>query len=307
MQQNASSSSASNTNRLMDQPPNYSSYCTGPDQERIKAARFAQVNARLKAAKCLSYEKKIYYLTEYDEIEQASRELLNWVNKNIPDGVGLLPVGFDMEWPFTYRTGPLKTALIQFSFSLNVCYLFQVWKFDTLPQSLIELVRHPKLLLHGNKIKNDLRKLGRDFKEVGDTDPLVARCCDLGSYANRVLNVGENWSMERLVKEFLKTNINKDKAVRMSEWNRILSEEQQIYAAIDVIASQLVFQKIRYLEEKHKTEEEIKVLLLELEKDFEREDREKRNDLDELLVEYERIQMILNKSPPPTPSTQENL
>lgn len=75
----------------------------------------------------------------------------DWIN-NITEE-GQLPVGFDMEWPFTYTTGPLKTALIQFSFSTNVCYLFQVWKHKTLPESLVNLVHHKKLLLHGNCIK----------------------------------------------------------------------------------------------------------------------------------------------------------
>lgn len=47
-----------------------------PNEERTKAARVAQVNARLKAANCLTYDKKIYYLTEFDEISQAAQELL---------------------------------------------------------------------------------------------------------------------------------------------------------------------------------------------------------------------------------------
>lgn len=85
--------------------------------------------------------------------------------------------------------------------------------------------------------RSDLRKLGRDFPDVGNTDQLVADCCDLGLYANRVLKINERWSMARLVKELLKTNIDKDKAVRMSEWNQVLTEEQQIYAAIDVYVS----------------------------------------------------------------------
>lgn len=102
-----------------------------------------------------------------------------------------------------------------------------------------------------------MRKLARDFPNVGSVNKLIEDCCDLGQYANRVLGISERWSMARLVQEFvshaklflqgifevyfeifqLRTSINKDKAVRMSEWNQILSEQQQIYAAIDVYVS----------------------------------------------------------------------
>lgn len=71
-------------------------------------------------------------------------------------------------------------------------------------------------------------------------------------------------------------------------------------------ASQLIYQKIKELEEKQRLEEENKLLLLELQLDFEREEARQRDDMftEQLLLEYERIQMILNKSPPKSQQTQ---
>lgn len=62
-------------------------------------------------------------------------------------------MGFDMEWPFTYSTGPGKTALIQLCTNLDVCFLFQVYCLKELPKSLITLLQHEKLILHGVCIK----------------------------------------------------------------------------------------------------------------------------------------------------------
>uniref|UniRef100_A0A336MTB5 3'-5' exonuclease n=1 Tax=Culicoides sonorensis TaxID=179676 RepID=A0A336MTB5_CULSO len=237
-----------------------------PEEQRRR------INQNLRDLNYLSYENKIYYLSEYDEIRNAAQEILDWLNNIKEDGQ--IPVGFDMEWPFSYQTGPYKTALIQFSFSLDVCYLFQVWKLDTLPKSLVELIHHEKLLLHGICIKNDIRKLGRDFPNVGSVDKLVANCCDL------------------------ETGINKDKAVRASQWDKMLSEEQKIYAAIDVYASQLIFRKIKEKEEKRKTEAQINHLLTELEIDFKKEHQEEKDNeiINELRAEYENLKRLLESN-----------
>lgn len=63
-------------------------------------------------------------------------------------------------------------------------------------------------------------------------------------------------------------------------------------------ASQLIYQKIKELEDKQKTEAENSHLLLQLQEDFKKEEVFKSDDLftQELLVEYERIQVILNQS-----------
>lgn len=58
-----------------------------------------------------------------------------------------------MEWPFNYVSGPGKTALIQLCTNVDVCFLFQVYSLKELPKSLITLLQHEKLILHGVRIK----------------------------------------------------------------------------------------------------------------------------------------------------------
>ena len=62
-------------------------------------------------------------------------------------------VGFDMEWSFSFQTGPDRTAVIQISPDLNICYILHVSKFKNLPKSLSEFLAHPNVRLTGNNIK----------------------------------------------------------------------------------------------------------------------------------------------------------
>lgn len=65
----------------------------------------------------------------------------------------LTVIGFDLEWPFNFTTGPGKTAVIQISPNLNQCYILHVSKLKNLPKSLSELLTHPNTRLTGNNIK----------------------------------------------------------------------------------------------------------------------------------------------------------
>lgn len=62
------------------------------------------------------------------------------------------PIAFDMEWPWNPVTGSKKTALIQFCLNVDVCYLFQVYTLQRLPNSLINLMQHDNVILNGNCI-----------------------------------------------------------------------------------------------------------------------------------------------------------
>lgn len=64
-----------------------------------------------------------------------------------------LVIGFDMEWPFSFQTGPGKTALIQISPNLDIAYLLHVSGIKNLPANLCEFLAHPKVRLTGNNIK----------------------------------------------------------------------------------------------------------------------------------------------------------
>lgn len=65
----------------------------------------------------------------------------------------LFVVGFDMEWPFNFVDGPGKTAVIQISSSFTECIILHVSALKTIPKSLTEFLKHPKVRLAGVNIK----------------------------------------------------------------------------------------------------------------------------------------------------------
>lgn len=67
--------------------------------------------------------------------------------------VDFIPLAFDMEWPFSFKTGPGKSALIQVCYDINICYLFQISELSRLPRPLTILLKHPKVRCHGVNIK----------------------------------------------------------------------------------------------------------------------------------------------------------
>lgn len=65
----------------------------------------------------------------------------------------IVPVGFDLEWPFNFQTGSGKTALAQICLSEEVCHLLHLYNLKKLPASLIALLTHSKVKLVGVNIK----------------------------------------------------------------------------------------------------------------------------------------------------------
>lgn len=186
----------------------------------------------------VDYDGRIRYLNDFYEIAEAFENLTKKVEMmagdDDDDKVG---VAFDMEWTFSFQTGPERTSLIQVCIDLDECYLFHLPQLKKLPASLSVFLSHPRVRLHGVNIKNDLRKLERDFPMV-KAEPMVENCIDLGVWYNEVFNSSGRWSMERLVLQTLRLRIDKSRQVRMSKWHIFpLSANQQKYAAIDVFVS----------------------------------------------------------------------
>lgn len=67
--------------------------------------------------------------------------------------VDVIPIAFDMEWPFSFQTGPGKSAVIQMCADINLCYIFHISKLSELPKSILDVVYHPKVIIHGVSIK----------------------------------------------------------------------------------------------------------------------------------------------------------
>ena len=148
-----------------------------------------------------------------------------------------VPVSFDLEWTFNYQSGPQPTSLLQVCLNLNQCYIVQMSELKKIPASLSVFLNHKKTILHGVNIKNDLRKLAKDFP-CFNGDKLIEKCCDLGEFYNKVFNSAERWSLERLAIQCFKERIDKSRHLRMSNWSRPpLSQKQLMYASIDVYVS----------------------------------------------------------------------
>ncbi|XP_011204128.2 Werner Syndrome-like exonuclease [Bactrocera dorsalis] len=205
----------------------------------------------------IKYKGAIKYHTEGHEIAEASDLIFQWVEKQVH--TELVPMAFDMEWPFSFQTGPGKSAVIQICVEEHCCYIFQLTNLKRLPAALVALLKHPKVRLHGVNIKNDFRKLARDFPEV-NADHLIEKCVDLGVWCNQVCQTGGRWSLDRLANYVVEQTVDKNKKVRMSKWHVIpLDENQLLYAAIDVYIGQVIYRELEKREKiKLKNEVEFK-------------------------------------------------
>ncbi|KAJ9577342.1 hypothetical protein L9F63_006086, partial [Diploptera punctata] len=171
----------------------------------------------------------------YDNVSDCNVACKNLIKE--AESQNELILGFDMEWPVDFRTGSGKTALIQICPEEQTCYLFHVGCMETLPEALTHLLQHSKVRLVGLNIKNDLWKLSRDFQII--VKPIIdSRVVDLSEFANKVLNSGQTWSLDRLT---LHLRSLADDTVRKSNWMiQNLSKTQQCYAATDAYQTTMV-------------------------------------------------------------------
>ncbi|XP_017084650.2 Werner Syndrome-like exonuclease [Drosophila eugracilis] len=204
----------------------------------------------------IKYKGAIKYFTENHDIASSAEEVLQWVEKQKDE---IVPMAFDMEWPFSFQTGPGKSAVIQICVDVKCCYIYQLTNLKKLPAVLVALINHPKVRLHGVNIKSDFRKLARDFPEVS-AEPLIEKCVDLGVWCNEICETGGRWSLERLTNFIAKKAMDKSKKVRMSKWHVIpLDENQLMYAAIDVYIGQVIYLELERRDKaKTKNEDEFK-------------------------------------------------
>ncbi|KAH8243668.1 hypothetical protein KR032_009211 [Drosophila birchii] len=204
----------------------------------------------------IKYNGAIKYYTENQDIAASADDVMQWVEKQKED---VVPMAFDMEWPFSFQTGPGKSSVIQICVDEKCCYVYQLSNLKKLPAALVALINHPKVRLHGVNIKADFRKLARDFPEVS-AEPLIEKCVDLGVWCNEICETGGRWSLERLANFIAKKAMDKSKKVRMSKWHVIpLDENQLMYAAIDVYIGQVIYRDLEKREKvKLQNEEEFK-------------------------------------------------
>ncbi|KAK0092985.1 hypothetical protein PV326_000176 [Microctonus aethiopoides] len=222
-----------------------------PDSEKEKLLKVEVIHKDpdISTLPEIKFAGKTYYVTDFegcaslcDQVMQvlfSIKRIEKFTNSSFP-------IGFDLEWPFSFQTGPGKTALAQICVSENTCHLFHLYNLKKLPASLIQLLSHSRVKLVGVNIKNDVWKLSRDFPEFPASQVIEKNCIDCGPLTNQVYKRSCRWSLERLTAYILQKKISKNDKVRKSKWHILpLTESQKIYAATDAYVSLLLYLTIQ--------------------------------------------------------------
>lgn len=125
--------------------------------------------------------------------------------------------------------------------------LLHVAKFPHFPQSLRRFLGDPAIVKAGRNIGGDAAKIARDFPARGDFQEAVKvnSLLELGSScAKRGLVPDGRVGLDKLCLEILSFQLPKPPGLRMSEWNKDLSEAHQKYAAADAWASLAIAQVV---------------------------------------------------------------
>jgi len=132
-----------------------------------------------------------------------------------------------------------KILKCNFKFNGTETLVLHVSRMRSFPHQLRALLADPTVVKAGKSIGGDRKKLLADF----GVD--VKSTIELGNFAKARQLVGSaTIGLAGLVSVLLKRVLDKDPAVRLSDWSRELTADQQTYAAMDSYASLLVYQYI---------------------------------------------------------------
>lgn len=164
--------------------------------------------------------------------------------------------GFDGEWRWgtreefpPYGKDTMGTAQISYVAGPGkiTSLVLYVWdkKKNGLPPGLLSFLNEKSFRYTGVRVKNDIVKLGTDFKCINITNDIVNRGAfvELGSMAvERGVETDGRVGLQKLCMLTLQENLTKKDSIRSSNWSiKQLSREQLQYAALDAIKSLEVF------------------------------------------------------------------
>ena len=165
-------------------------------------------------------------------------------------------VGFDIEWSVNLKTNTHGfVGLIQIALDNGQVYLFQTSKCcHRLPEmgpdrKVITKGVLPfklKVLLENDQIKKVGRQISGDFKKLdNDFDVESAGSIDIAGLARSkgVIN-DQRISLKNLCAQVLNLNLPKPDAIRISDWDRQLSEDHIKYAALDAVVGLKIFETL---------------------------------------------------------------
>ena len=168
-----------------------------------------------------------------DEWRERLESGLN-TNKN-------LCIGFDIEWRPNYVKGetPNCVALLQLCEPSGTILLTRLVKQPSLHEKIIALLTHPNVVLLGIGVKEDVKKLVRDFREsfVQSCEGLKEKFisfCDLGEVAKKLTPDADGFSLKKLAAIHGIILSHKTKSLTMTDWEKkTLTPQEVMYGAQD--------------------------------------------------------------------------
>ncbi|KAH9478811.1 Werner Syndrome-like exonuclease [Psilocybe cubensis] len=185
---------------------------------------------------------KVSWLASWDVTESTLAALLSSLDS---DSERYLCVSLDAEWNLSRKIGVSVIQIAPHSLP-NVIYVIPVHKFgNKLPPSLLRLLISNQVFKIGSGIKGDITRLKKQFPILGSQ--LTFNLIDLKEYCveRGLIARKASGSLEALCEGILKQYLPKEQRLRRCEdWElKSLSSELLHYAARDVFASRILFEK----------------------------------------------------------------
>ena len=175
------------------------------------------------------------------------------------DDAEALPVGFDVEWKPNYVRGepPNRVALLQLH-ARGLSVLTRLVGHATLHADILALMTHPNVILVGVGVKQDVRKLARDFPGGGGGDAAATttttktttttttvRVAELADVARRLGHEG-GCGLKALALANDVSTSHKTKRLTMTNWEKpTLSPPEVRYGSQDASLGVDVAEKLR--------------------------------------------------------------
>ena len=134
--------------------------------------------------------------------------------------VGAMLVGFDVEWRpnFVKGSAPNRVALLQLSETAGLNVLTRLVGQKSLHPEIVALLTHPRVVLVGVGVKEDVWKLIRDYPQLA-APALGGRVADLGEVARKLGHVG-GFSLKKLAEHHDVPIAHKSKKLAMTNWEK---------------------------------------------------------------------------------------
>lgn len=160
-------------------------------------------------------------------IELAHKVAL--INEKIKD-IKEVPVAIDCEW-----TPNTSISLIQIAFKINheiYILLIHTSYLTHIPKNFNKLMNRDKLKLYGFSFDNDIKQ----FNKINYDNPWLYNVIDIQDTCNDLLFSKRKVSLESSIQCILGIDINKNKKITCSDWDKDkLSYSQLLYAANDAL------------------------------------------------------------------------